>query len=172
VFGPLFKRILWVLLLGLVATWIQGAVVRSFVSDYGVVPNLILIIVVYLAFHEVNSFGAFLAFLVGFEFDLFSGIRLGPWAGSCVLVFGLLACFAQRMFVESALATVVAVFFSSLAASIVYLLCTYELHPLTSGRVLIILVEALFSAVLAPVVFRVLRVAIPRREQMVIGHLN
>ena len=166
------KRTVWVLLLGLIIIWLQGAVLRPLVSDNGVVPNLMLMLVVYLAFYEVTPYGALLAFLLGFEFDLFSGVRLGPWAGSFVLVFGVLACFAQRMFVESALATALAVLLSSFAASLVYLLCTYELHPPSAGRMAIVVMEAFLSAVIAPFAFRLLRVILRRREQAVTGHLR
>ncbi len=162
----LVKRTALILLLGLVAVWVQGGVLRSIVSDNGIVPNLILILVVYLAFYEANPFGALLAFLLGFEFDLLSGVRLGPWAGSFVLLFGLLSCFAQRIFVESLLATAVVVFFSSLVVSLVYFLCTYELHPLSSSRGGYILIEALLTAVLAPIVFKLLRLIVRRREQV------
>ncbi len=158
------KRAALVLILGLVAVWIQGTVLRGLFSAQGVVPNLVLILVVFLGFYELSVFGALLAFLVGLEFDLFSGVRLGPWAGTLVFLYGCLACFAQRIFVDSSLSSMVAVFFSSIAGSLMYLLFMYGAHPSAGDMFWKLLLEALFTAVCAPFFFMFLKKTVYKRE--------
>ena len=158
------KRFALILLLGLVAVWIQGTVLRSFFSPQGVVPNLLLILVVFLGFYEVSVFGAILAFAIGLEFDLFSGVRLGPWAGTLVFLYGSLACFAQRIFVDSSLSSMVAVFFSSIVGSGMYLLFMYGSHPSAGDMIWTLLLEALFTAVCAPFIFAFLKKTVYKRE--------
>ena len=160
------KRVLVFLALTVASVWLQGSVIRSVFSDTAIVPNIPLILVVFLSFFEVSPFGAVLAFAIGFEFDMFSGIRIGPWAGTFVLLFGVIACFAQRIFVESGPAVAVAAFVSSLLGSLVYLLFTYEIRPFTGGLVWQILVEAIFTGIIAPFVFKLLKWVIYRREQV------
>lgn len=158
-----------ILLIALLGTWIQASVLRlsaldSLFGHQGVVANIPIIMVIFLAFYEPTAFGAILAFLIGLELDLFSGVRVGPWAGTFVLIFGLIACFAQRIFVESGFAAVVAVFFASLLGSAVYLLFMLEggeFHGFLATR---IVGEALLSALLAPFVFRLMRRYVYTRE--------
>ena len=58
-------------------------------------------VLVYLAFYEVSTFGAALAFLLGLQLDVSSAKLLGPWAGSFVLVYGFLGPLSQRIFIDT-----------------------------------------------------------------------
>jgi len=165
----ILKRYGLILLFCLLGIWIQGSLLRVFQSTaffgtQGLVANIPLIIVIFLAFHEVSVFGAILAFSLGLELDLFSGVRIGPWAGTLVMVYGFIACFAQRIYVESGFAAMFAVFFASLLASCIYLIYVFEITGLGGLLVSRILGEALFSALIAPLVFRLLRRFIYKRE--------
>ena len=62
------RRSVLVLILGLIAIFIQGTVLRE-VGPSWVVPNLLVILVVFLGFFEASFRGATLAFLLGLELD-------------------------------------------------------------------------------------------------------
>lgn len=149
------RKILVVLLIGFIAIFVQGTVLRPFIHA-SMIPNFALVAVVFLGLHEVTVLGAVLAFLLGVELDLFSGIFLGPWAGSFTLVFGLLALVAQRVFLESALTIFVSVLVSSIVSNLVYLVLILQFRPVSGELLTISFVEALVTAIVAPVFFRVL----------------
>ena len=157
------KRSTIVLLAGLVAILVQGAVLRSIFPSL-IIPNLILIIVVYLAFYEPTPLGSVLVFLLGIEFDLSSAKLLGPWAGAFILVFLLFSLLSQRLFVESVLAAIVVTFIACLAASGAYVLLAREFNPAGSHSITNALVEAFFTAICAPLVLRLLRKLNRRRD--------
>lgn len=156
------RRSLLVVILGLIAIFMQGTVFRVIGSDW-VVPNLLIIIVVFLGFYEASVRGATLAFLLGLELDFANGLLVGPWAGAFVVSFGILAGLSQRIFVESPLAAVIAVFGCSIVGHIVYFTLVYEFHPAVTIVVPFSVAEAVLNAVLAPFVFGILRaVLLPR----------
>lgn len=150
------RRFLLFLAIGFVAIFIQGTVIREFAPN-AVVPNFLLGMVVFLGFFEATVRGASLAFLLGLQLDFASGVLVGPWAGAFIVSFGILASLSQRIFVESPLASVVAVFASSLVSNIVYFVLVYEFHPSVTEVAPFSLVEACLNAVCAPLVFAVLR---------------
>jgi len=163
------RRVGLLLLLGMLCVWLQGSFLRVFTGSslwgtQGLVPNLCLIMGVFLAFYEVSTLGAIITFFIGLELDLFSGVRIGPWAGTLVLLFGLIACFAQRIFVESAFAGILAVFFASLTSSIIYLLFVLDRTPINTMLLWHIFGEAVFTAILAPLFFKILKKILYKRE--------
>ncbi len=157
------KRAFQILSLGLIAILIQGAVLKSIFPSL-IIPNLILILVVYLAFYEPTPFGSVLVFLLGLEFDLSSAKLLGPWAGAFVVVFILFSLLSQRLFVESVLAAIVVTFVAALVASGIYGLLAREFNPAGSHSIVNALVEALLTALCAPLLIRLLRKLYRRRE--------
>ena len=120
-----FKRYIVVLLIGLAAIAIQGALLTMMVPEY-LVPNLVLILVVFLGFYDVRLSTLFLVFLLGLQFDLASGVLIGPWAGAFVVVFLLLAFMAQSIFIESVVSVVISVFVASLVSDFIYFILIYE----------------------------------------------
>ena len=68
------------------------------VSPNIIVPNFILIMVICLGFNLVTPGAATLAFSLGLVFDLYSGVLLGPWAGTFVLVYVILSLLSQRLY--------------------------------------------------------------------------
>jgi len=156
------RRSLLVVIVGLIAIFVQGTVLRAIGPDW-VVPNLLIIIVVFLGFYEASVRGATLAFLLGLELDFANGLLVGPWAGAFVVSFGILASLSQRIFVESPLAAVTAAFGCSIISDVVYFTLVYEFHPAVTVIVPFSVAEAALNAVLAPAIFGVLRMAlIPR----------
>lgn len=146
-----------VIVLGLVCTVLQGTVFRSLGPLALVIPNFALMLVVFLAFYEVSAFGALLAFIVGLELDLFSGVFIGPWAGSCVAVYGFLSALAQHLFIESVLAASIVVFLSALGMNLVYMILVFEFKPIEFPIFWRVLGDSFVTALVAPAVFWLLR---------------
>lgn len=121
------RRIILSLMFGLLSILIQGTIIRGLLPE-AVVPNLLLILVVFLAFYETSVLGAALVFLLGIEYDMCSALMIGPWSGAFVLVFGVVALLSQRIFVESPVAVMVTVFLASLLSNFVFLLIVLQVR--------------------------------------------
>lgn len=134
---------------------LQGVVLHSLLPVY-LIPNFLLIAVVFLGFHEVSVLGVVLAFLCGLIFDLFSGTLIGPWSGSFVFVYALLALFAQRLFTRSLSTVVLSVFLANVIATALYFALLYQFQSIEGRLFSISLIESLSSALVAPLVFTLL----------------
>lgn len=134
---------------------LQGVVLHSVLPAY-LIPNFLLIAVVFLGFHEVSVFGVVLAFVCGLMFDLFSGVLIGPWSGSFVFVYALLALFAQRLFTRSRFTVMLSVFLANVIATALYFALLYQFQSIEGRLFSISLVESLSSSLAAPLVFSLL----------------
>ena len=157
------RKAAFILLLGVLALLIPGTVLRT-VFPQLVAPNLLAVLLVWVAFHEVSALGALLAFLLGLELDFCSGTLLGPWAGAYAAVFGLLVLSSKRIFIESPSVVFIAVFAAVLLSSGIYhvmLVLIYGAARLeVFGALTTALLEAGASAILAPILFHF----VPRRS--------
>jgi len=113
---------------------LQTTVLRFVLPDL-FVPNLLVILVVYLSFYRATPFAAVLAFILGLVLDFSSGLVLGPWAASFVIVFCILAILSDRIFVESKLAALLMVFLAAIAADVLYFSLSIE-FSLSYGQML------------------------------------
>lgn len=77
-------------------------------------PDLLLIIMVYLALRSSFEFGTPLAWLLGLLKDVFSGLYLGLNAFSFLIVFLVIKSVADRLYAESGLLFVVTVVVATL----------------------------------------------------------
>ncbi len=137
---------------GLLSVLIQGTVIKALFPGI-IVPGLALILVVFLAFYNTSVFGAALAFALGLELDLCSGLLLGPWAGAFVAAYGVVALLSPRIFVESPVAIMLTVFFASLLASFAYLVVIAQVQHVEMGFSAGMFLEALLTAlVCVPVI--------------------
>lgn len=150
------RRILLTLVFGLLSILIQGTLIKALFPG-AVVPGLLLVLVVFLAFYETSVLGVLLAFLLGIEYDLCSGLVIGPWAGAFVVVFGVVASLSQRIFVESPAAVMVTVFLSSLLSNLVYLLIVLQIRHASVSFGWIFFFEALLTAVICVPLFALYR---------------
>lgn len=112
------------LLFGLIGIFLQGAIVRLLIPGI-IFPAFSITLVLYLAFFHASTAGVMLAFMLGLEYDLFSGSLLGPWAGSFVVIYAFFALLTPRMFVDSPLVSVLTGFLASLLASVVFSLIRF-----------------------------------------------
>lgn len=78
-------------------------------------PDLLLIVMVYLALRESLEFGAPLAWGIGLLKDVFSGLYLGLNAFSFLVIFVVIKQLSDRLYAESASVFVVAVSAATLA---------------------------------------------------------
>lgn len=132
------------------------AVLHNVALPAWLIPQGLLICVVFLAFYEFSLAGVVMAFLLGLLLDMSSGVLLGPWAGSYVVVYALFAFLSQRLFVESAVVAMAVVSIGTVLSGTVFLLLAFEYQSVTREDVAILCGQALSSAVVAPAVFRLL----------------
>lgn len=150
------KKSLIIIILGFVSILIESFLHFFLGSASDVVPNFTLMIVVYLGFYEATPLGALLSFILGLELDLSSGILIGPWAGVFTLIFGSLAVLSQRIFIDSALSASVAIFVANMIGSGLYLIVTYSSGSSNARTFWEIVIEAVATAVVAPILFSLL----------------
>ncbi len=139
-----------VLTLSLFCVFIQGSVLGLLLPSF-VIPDLLIVLIVYLAFFEAGAWGAVLVFFAGIILDLSTGLLLGPWAASYVVVYAILTSLSQHIFVNSFLAAFLSVFASRIIASSVYFLIVKGFLAGASGDISISLSHALVSGLCAPI---------------------
>jgi rod shape-determining protein MreD len=113
--------ILKVMLLSFAAIFIQGSVAPLLLPAH-LSPNLMVILIVFIAFHFRGISALISVFLLGLQFDLFTGTLLGPWAGSFSAVFLIIHLLTPRLFVDSQIVVATTTAVASAASSIVYLM--------------------------------------------------
>jgi rod shape-determining protein MreD len=141
--------------LGLLLLILQGLLLHVGVPAWAI-PQGLLVCVVFLAFYEFSVMGVVAAFALGLVLDMSSGIVLGPWAGSYVLVYVLFAFLSQRLFIESKFVAMVVVLFAMLFAGSSFLLLGVRFQSLARHDLVTLVAQAISSAVITPMVFGVL----------------
>jgi len=141
----------------IVALLLQTTVLHGLTGGR-VIPDLILILCVYLGLHEHNLGGATGAFLLGYLLDSFSGNLVGLHAFAMTTVYLVVYLVSRRLWMDNALSGIAMVFLGSLlkGLAIVTAFAAYlsmNLLPLGVGQTL---AEALLAAALTPVVFSAL----------------
>jgi len=163
--NPLKKAIIF-LILGVAALLIPGTIIKSFYAGW-VVPNFVMMLVVFLAFYRGLPGDALLVFLLGLEQDLASLSLLGPWAGAYTVVFAVLTLFSRRIFIESGWVVFITVYAATLAADGIYLgmlSLVYGSLNFSSASLTTSLWEGLLSAACAPLIFSWLRRTLIEKE--------
>jgi rod shape-determining protein MreD len=134
---------------------IQG-ILHSVGVPAWLIPQGLLVCVVFLAFYEFSLAGVVMAFLLGLLLDMSSGVLLGPWAGSYIIVYAIFAFLSQRLFVESVVVKMSVVAVGTILGGIVFLLLAFEYQSVSREDLVVLCGQALASAAVAPVVFKVL----------------
>jgi rod shape-determining protein MreD len=125
----------------------------------GAIPDLLVVLCVYLGLHQHSVGGALGAFLLGYLQDSFSGSAVGLNAFGMSLIFALVYLTSRRLWVDNALSKIVLVFLASLVKTlaIVTLLAIFLSAAglgFTVARHLVI--EATIAAALSPAIFALL----------------
>lgn len=136
------------------------------------IPQFLIILVVALSFSEVNSFGCVMSFCIGLLLDFSSAMLIGPWAGSCVVVFGVLAMLSQRLFIDSGVAAMVITFASVVVANVIFSLLGSEYPAVTWEYPQRVFGQALVTAIVAPLVLGFLVRRARRAQNSLVGRGN
>jgi rod shape-determining protein MreD len=165
------KHALVIGIIGMIAALFQGTLLYIGIPSY-LLPQVVLILVIYLGFHEVSLVGVFTVFGLGLLMDFASAVLVGPWAGAYVAVYGALAVASQRLFVESAIVMVVTGFVACVCADLIYLGLAYEYQPSGSSYIVDSIGQAFATAIVAPVFMAILARVLYRRTVPVLGRVS
>lgn len=119
-----------------------------------VIPDLVLVLSVYLGLHYQRVGGVLGAFVLGYMLDTFSGTDLGVNAFAMTVVFLFVYLLSRRLWIEGSLPNILVV----LAGAVVKTLTIMVLVSVSSGPLLAATVRndilgGVVSAVMAPMVF-------------------
>ncbi|MBM4263322.1 MAG: rod shape-determining protein MreD [Deltaproteobacteria bacterium] len=125
-----------------------------------VVPDLILVLCVYLGLHHPSVGAALGSFVLGYSIDVVSSPLLGINAFAMSLVFLAVYLSARSIWVHSPLVSVVIVLAASLVKSAALVLISalfVSMDGVWETAIKYVLLEALLAAALAPIVFMLLQ---------------
>ena len=144
---------------GVIALLLQTTILHA-LSGGRAIPDLILILCVYLGLYEHNVGGATGAFLFGYMLDSFSGSVVGLNAFAMTSVYLVVYLASRRLWMDNTISGIAMVFLATFLKGIAVLgaLAAYlTVDRVTLGAAQILLGEALLAAALTPLVFGFLR---------------
>jgi rod shape-determining protein MreD len=134
-----------------------GATVAPFTE---VVPNLVLVLAVYLGLRHHDVGGVLGAFLLGYTLDTFSGTLLGVHAAACTAAYVVAYLIARTLWTEDGLPAMMVVFLAALVHTVVAHGVVVLVDRAWPGWTIVLrdgLVQAVFATALTPWVFGFLR---------------
>ena len=160
----MLRQSLTIIAFALFCVFLQATIFGTFLPRW-MIPNLCLVIVIFLAVFEVNAMGALLAFLVGILFDLSSGQLLGPWSGALVCVYGIISQGGRKLFLDSWITIAGVTFVASIIAQAVYLFLLSQ-FKFSFGDLISATMHgsAFITALLAPPFFMLLRGSVHKKN--------
>ena len=144
----------------LLAMLLQTTVAAALTPLTVVVPNLVLVLVVYLGLRHHGVAGVAGAFLLGFFLYTFSGTLLGVLAAACTAAYVVAYLIARTLWTEDGLAAMMVVFLAALVHTVVAHGVVVLVDHAWPGWTVVArrgLVQAVFAAALAPWMFRLVR---------------
>lgn len=134
-----------------------------------IVPDVLLVLCVYLGLNQQSVAGAFGAFLLGYLQDAASGSPAGLNACGMLIVFVIVYLTCRRLWVDNVVSKVVLVFLASLIKAVVVVVLLASLVSLRGGWSSFpgdLLAQAALSSAIAPAVFWLLSITgIPLRRE-------
>lgn len=127
-------------------------------------PNLITVLVVFIAMYHSNQLGLFMVFLLGLLLDLTYAELLGLWPTAYVVAFTILLLLSQHLFVESRMVVFLAVGFCSLITELVYLLVSGKLPMLDPTFLAQGLLISIITGVIGVLIFPWLQKLLPNAD--------
>jgi rod shape-determining protein MreD len=146
-----------VLVAALLAMLVQttiGVLVSPFTE---VVPNLVLVLVVYLGLRYHGVAGVLGAFLLGYFLDTFSGTVLGVHASACTAAYVVAYLIARTLWTEDGLPAMIVVFLATTVNVVVAHAVVVLVDRDWPGWMFVLrrgIVEATLTALVTPWVFR------------------
>ena len=118
------------------------------------IPDLILVMCVYLGLRHQNVGGAVGAFFLGYMLDTFSGTDVGINAFAMTLVFLMVYLLSRRLWIEGGLSNSLAVFAAAVLKTLTITgLVAVSTGALTAGGMRDDLLGGALAAVVSPLVF-------------------
>ncbi len=159
-FGAELRTAVIYALTGSLALLLQTTILHTLTGDR-IIPDLALILCVFLGLHEHNVAGATGAFLLGYLLDSFSGSLVGLNAFAMTSVYTMVYLISRRLWMDNTLSSVAMVFLGTLVkgfAILVALAAYLSIDDrLSLAAIQVLLAEALLAAALTPIVFGVIR---------------
>lgn len=146
-------------LAGIVALLLQTTILHA-VSGGRAIPDLVLILCVFLGLYEHNVGGATGAFLFGYMLDSFSGSVVGLNAFAMTTVYLVVYLASRRLWMDNAVSGIAMVFLATFlkGAAVLGALAAYlSVDRITLGAAQVLLGEALLAAALTTPCFAFLR---------------
>jgi rod shape-determining protein MreD len=125
-----------------------------------IVPDLVLVLCVYLGLHHPTTGAALGSFVLGYAMDVLSSRLLGFNAFAMTLVFFSVYLSSRTIWLHHPVVTSLVVLFAALVKGVALLvvwLIFLNTEGFWSGAIRYIAMEALLAAALAPIVFSLLR---------------
>lgn len=162
------KLIIFSFVYCLTAIFIQGSLLHGNFPGI-VLPDLVLVFIVFLALRFHNLYALLVAFSLGLIFDAVSARFLGPYAASFVLAYLLVYLLVGRLFAKRAFVFALIVFLASIAKSSFYLLMLSAFkidQEISLNLAHLIFKEALYSALFSVLILKVFHLVFPERYQI------
>jgi rod shape-determining protein MreD len=124
-----------------------------------VIPDLVLVLCVYLGMHEHNVGGAAGAFLLGYLLDSFSGSVVGLNAFAMTTVYLVVYLISRRLWMDNAFANIAMVVLATVlkGLALAAALAAYlSIDRVSLGAAEVLVAEALLAAAFTPIVFALL----------------
>ncbi len=141
----------------LLGAFVLQVMIAPHISLFGVTPNLLLLVVITLAFVEGSPAGATAGFIAGLLMDLLSSGPIGAWALVMSVTGYLSGSLRQNLFAEGWLAPVTVGVVAALVADFAYLVVVTVIGvgPTAFWQALgrLVLPRALYNAVLVMLVY-------------------
>jgi rod shape-determining protein MreD len=147
---------LGIFMIGLLMVLLQ----TTFLHLFAVVPDLVLIICVYWGLHQPTAGGVLGSFALGYALDVVSSPILGLNAFAMSIVFLAVYLSSRSIWLHSPIASSFVVLFAALVKGVALVLAWaifLTTEQFWSGAVRYIMMEALIAAVIAPLIFALLR---------------
>lgn len=139
------------------AILLQTTIGALFVPVLGLVPNLVLVLAVYLGLRHHGVGGAVGAFLLGYLLDAFSGMVLGVHAAACTAAYVVAYLIARTLWTQDGLPAMIVVFLAALVHALVaHAVLVVVDHAWAGGLVVArrAIAQATVATLLTPWVFR------------------
>ena len=125
-----------------------------------VVPNLILVLAVYLGLRHHGIGGVAGAFVLGYFLDTFSGTLLGVHAAACTAAYVVAYLIARTLWTEDGLPAMIVVFLAALVHTVVAHGVVVLVDRAWPGWMVVVrhgIEQAMLATILTPWMFRFLR---------------
>jgi rod shape-determining protein MreD len=163
----MLKTIAVFIVLSLVGIFFQSSFLPEF-SPAGVVPDFILVLVVWISlFHEEKN-ALWGAFFLGLLSDFSSGMYIGPQASGCILACVFVRAFSRHIYADRFLSLAMVTFIVSLIKQFsarLLVLSFIGFKTIHDMSLYTFFVQALLTSIVAPVILRF--ILAPRRKKSI-----